>query len=120
VKDREVADRQGRLRDLYTAFNKRDMPTLLAAMAPDVLWPNGWEGGTVRGHDELRAYWTRQWAQIEPTVVPTVFKAENDGRTAVTVQQVVRDKAGVTLVTQTVTHVYRFADDLVAEMEIIE
>jgi nuclear transport factor 2 (NTF2) superfamily protein len=120
MNDHEIADRQRQLTDLYVAFNKRDIPTLLTAMASDVLWPNGWEGGTVRGHDEVRAYWTRQWAQIEPTVAPTAFRTESDGRIAVTVQQVVRDKAGMTLANQTVTHVYRFVDDLVAEMEILE
>ncbi|WP_262287308.1 nuclear transport factor 2 family protein [Micromonospora sp. MA102] len=117
--DPETADRQRRLTDLYLAFNRRDLPALLAALAADVRWPNGWEGGTVRGHDEVRAYWTRQWAQIEPTVVPTAFRAGSDGRVAVTVKQVVRDKAGATLVDQTVTHVYRFVDGLVAEMEIV-
>jgi hypothetical protein len=66
----------------------------------------------------VRDYWTRQWAQIEPTVVPTGFRTESDGRIAVTVHQVVRDRAGTTLADQTVTHVYRFVDDLVAEMEI--
>ena len=118
--DQEAADQQRRLTDLYLAFNQRDIPALLAAMASDVRWPNGWEGGTVRGHDEVRAYWTRQWAQIEPTVVPTAFRTESDGRIAVTVRQVVRDKAGTTLANRTVTHVYRFVGDLVAEMEILE
>jgi ketosteroid isomerase-like protein len=115
-----MANRQRQLTELYTAFNERDVPALLAAMTPDVLWPNGWEGGTVRGHDELRAYWTRQWEQIEPTVVPTAFRTESDGRIAVTVQQVVREKAGMILANQTVTHVYRFVDGLIAEMEIRE
>ncbi|MCP3782577.1 nuclear transport factor 2 family protein [Micromonospora sp. A3M-1-15] len=53
--DQEAADQQRRLTDLYLAFNQRDIPALLAAMASDVRWPNGWEGGTVRGHDEVRA-----------------------------------------------------------------
>jgi hypothetical protein len=62
----------------------------------------------------------RQWAQIQPTVVPTGFMEENDGRTAVTVHQVVRDAAGSILADGTVTHVYRFTDGLVDEMEIRE
>ncbi|WP_373317633.1 nuclear transport factor 2 family protein [Planotetraspora silvatica] len=82
----ESLDPQRALTDLYAAFNRRDMPALLAALAVDVVWPNGWEGGTVRGHDEVREYWTRQWAHIEPTVVPTGFTRESDGRLAVTVQ----------------------------------
>ncbi len=116
----ESAALQDRLIRLYAAFNKRDIPELLAAMAPDVAWPNGWEGGVVRGHDELSAYWRRQWDQIEPTVVPTAFTTEADGRVAVTVHQVVREKSGRELANHTVVHVYRFVDGLVADMEIRE
>jgi nuclear transport factor 2 (NTF2) superfamily protein len=107
-----------RLASLYEAFNARDVPAVLAALSPDVVWPNGWEGGTVRGHDEVAAYWRRQWAEISPTVVPTAFATEPDGRVAVTVHQVVRDKAGVVLADQTVTHVYRFDGNLITAMEI--
>jgi ketosteroid isomerase-like protein len=113
-------DQQRRLTDLYAAFNRRDVPALLAAMTPDVAWPNGWEGGTVRGRDEVRDYWTRQWAEIDPTVVPTGFGLEDDGRIAVTVHQVVRDAAGAVIADRTVTHVYRFDGALVSEMEIRE
>ncbi|MBO3743060.1 nuclear transport factor 2 family protein [Actinoplanes flavus] len=106
------------LTDLYAAFNRRDIPAVLDALAPDVSWPNGWEGGVVHGHDQVSAYWRRQWAEVDPTVTPTAFTTEPDGRIAVTVHQVVRDRAGTTLADQTVTHVYRFSDGLVAAMEI--
>ena len=39
-------------------------------MHPDVIWPNGMEGGTVVGHAAARAYWTRQWGLIDPRVEP--------------------------------------------------
>lgn len=103
---------------LYAAFNRRDIPALLNALTPDVRWPNGWEGGQIHGHEELAAYWTRQWAEIDPTVEPTRFSTEQDGRIAVTVHQVVRDKTGTVLADGTVTHVYRFENGLVAEMEL--
>ncbi|MEU6075508.1 nuclear transport factor 2 family protein [Micromonospora sp. NPDC047074] len=108
----------GQLTRLYAAFNRRDVPTVLTAMTADVVWPNGWEGGVVHGHDEVSAYWKRQWSQLDPSVTPTAFHTEPDGRIAVTVHQVVRDKAGTVLADHTVTHVYRFANGLVAEMEI--
>ena len=38
------------LRHMYAAFNRREIDTVLAAMHPDVDWPNGWEGGRVHGH----------------------------------------------------------------------
>ncbi|MFJ6168718.1 nuclear transport factor 2 family protein [Micromonospora orduensis] len=111
---------QALLTSLYAAFNERDIPTLLAAMTPDVSWPNGWEGGVVRGREEVGAYWRRQWDQIEPTVTPTAFATEADGRIAVTVHQTVHDKSGVKLADHTVTHVYRLEKGLVAEMDIRE
>ncbi|MFI7249348.1 nuclear transport factor 2 family protein [Micromonospora chalcea] len=111
---------QALLTSLYAAFNRRDIPTLLAAMTPDVSWPNGWEGGVLCGRDQVSAYWRRQWEQLEPTVTPTAFRTEADGRVAVTVHQVIYDKTGAKLADHTVTHVYRLDDGLVTAMEIRE
>lgn len=111
---------QALLTNLYAAFNRRDIPTLLAAMTPDVSWPNGWEGGVIRGRDQVGAYWRRQWDQLDPTVTPTAFRNEADGRIAVTVHQLVHDKAGAKLADHTVTHVYRLDNGLVTDMEIRE
>ena len=113
-------DLQRRLEALYAAFNSRDIPALLAAMTSDVVWPNGWEGGVVRGRDAVRAYWTRQWSQIDPSVIPTAFQPEPDGRVAVTVHQVVRTSEGAVVADGHVTHVFLLRDDLIQEMEIRE
>lgn len=102
----------------YAAFNARDIGTVLAAMHPDVLWPNGMVGGTVVGHAAVRAYWTRQWGLIDSRVEPRGFAVEPDGRVAVTVRQVVRDLAGTVLKDTTVSHVYAFEDGLIKSMEI--
>lgn len=107
-----------RLTELYAAFNVRDVETVLRAMAPDVVWSNGWEGGVVRGREEVRAHWTRQWSEIDPTVEPVDFRQEQDGRVAVTVRQVVHDLAGAVIAEGQIEHVYRFADGLVQDMEI--
>ena len=103
---------------MYEAFNRRDIPAVLTVLASDVVWPNGWEGGVVHGHEQVRDYWTRQWAEIDPVVAPVAFDVEDDGRVAVTVHQVVRTKAGDVVADQMVGHVYRFVDGLVAHMEI--
>jgi ketosteroid isomerase-like protein len=115
-----VDNHEALITEYYVNFNRRDVPALLAAMTPDVVWPNGWEGGTVRGREAVGEYWRRQWDEIDPMVTPTAFMPEPDGRVAVTVDQVVRDKAVAVLFERTVTHVYRFADGLVCEMEIRE
>jgi ketosteroid isomerase-like protein len=102
----------------YAAFNARAIDTVLVVMHPDVLWPNGMEGGTVLGHAAVRAYWTRQWRLIDPRVEPQSFTVEADGRIAVTVRQVVRDLAGTVLKEATVEHVYAFENGLIKSMEI--
>ncbi|WP_436530915.1 nuclear transport factor 2 family protein [Actinoplanes sp. HUAS TT8] len=106
------------LEDLYAAFNRRDIPAALTMMTPDVTWPKAFEGGTVRGRDEVAAYWQRQWTEIDPNVTPVAFTPEPDDRVAVTVAQVVRDLDGKILADVTVTHVFHLTDGLVAGMEI--
>ncbi len=102
----------------YAAFNAHDVEAVLRAMQPDVAWPNGWEGGYVRGHDEVRAYWTRQWAQVQPSVEPLGFTRLTDGRIKVVVQQTVRDLTGRLLVAGLVDHIYQLRDGLISRMEI--
>jgi ketosteroid isomerase-like protein len=108
------------LRYAYAAFNARNVDAALATMHPDVDWPNGMEGGRVIGHDAVRAYWTRQWTLIDPHVEPLSFAPTADGRIAVDVRQVVRDREGSLLVDQQVQHVYRIEDGRVRSMEIVE
>ena len=103
---------------IYDAFNRRDIDTVLAAMHPAVDWPNGWEGGRVAGRDEVRSYWSRQWAAVDPTVVPIGFQHRHDGKLAVRVQQTVRDLSGKILLDGEVVHVYSFEDGLIKAMDI--
>ena len=114
-----MSDRKRYLRDLYTAFNARDIDRVLAAMTADVDWPNGMEGTREIGHEAVRAYWVRQWAIIDPTVEPLRIVDRDDGATAVQVHQVVRNLAGQVLNDRMVTHAYWFdGEGLVTRMEI--
>jgi hypothetical protein len=113
-----MSRREDHLRAIYAAFNARDIDAVLAAMTPDVDWPNGWEGGRVTGHAAVRDYWTRQWAAIDPSVEPLAFADRDDDHIAVTVAQTVRSLDGDLLDEGTVLHVYAFAGDLVTAMEI--
>ncbi len=106
------------LTDAYHAFNARDIDAALAAMHPDVDWPNGMEGGRVHGHDGVRDYWTRQWRAIDPHVEPRGFGTDESGRIIVDVHQVVRDRAGNVLADQMVRHVYLMQEGLIRSMEI--
>jgi hypothetical protein len=106
------------LRRCYDAFNARDIEGALAVLHPDVIWPNGWEGGWMNGRDEVRRYWHRQWAAIDPHVEPRAFTWDAEGRVTVSVHQIVRDLTGTVLAEQTVNHVYEMRDGLVRRMEI--
>jgi ketosteroid isomerase-like protein len=108
------------LRTTYAAFNARDLDGALANMKPDVVWPNGMEGGTVHGHDGVRAYWTRQWGMIDPHVEPNTFVLDDSGRVAVGVHQVVRDLSGKVLRDRMVVHAYRIEGGLIQSMDIRE
>jgi nuclear transport factor 2 (NTF2) superfamily protein len=111
-------ERESLLRRIYEAFNRREIDVVLAAMHPAVDWPNGWEGGRVSGRDEVRSYWTRQWAAVDPTVIPVGFEHGSDGRISVRVHQTVRDLSGNLLAEAEVVHVYAFEDGLIKAMEI--
>jgi ketosteroid isomerase-like protein len=106
------------IKNLYSAFNARDIETCLASMQPNVEWPNGMEGGTVCGRDGVRDYWTRQWGMINPHVDPVKIEADGRGRVVVDVHQVVRELDGKVLFDRMVEHVYAFDDGLVRSMEI--
>ena len=113
------ADRELLVRT-YAAFNARDVDATLAAMHPDVDWPNGMEGGRVRGHPAVRDYWRRQWGRIDPHVEPRGFATDERGRIVVDVHQVVRDRGGAVLADRMVQHVYVIEDGLIRSMEIKE
>ena len=116
----ETEQREALIRRAYAAFNARDIDAALATMQPDVEWPASTEGsGYVHGHDEIRAYWTRQWGMIDPHVDPVGMTTGADGRIAVEVRQVVHDRDGALRMDVVLQHVYRFEGKLIAHMEII-
>lgn len=107
-----------RLTALYAAFNARDIDEVLAAMSLDVDWPNAWEGGRLRGRDAVRAYWTRQWEEIDPRVEPVSMTTRPDGRVAVEVHQTLRALDGRPLGEDRILHVYELRDGLVRRMDV--
>jgi hypothetical protein len=113
-------EREQLLRRLYEAFNARDVDGVLAFMHDDVDWPNAWEGGRVRGRRAVRDYWARQFEAIDPRVEAEGFAQDDQGRLAVEVHQVVRDRAGELLADRRVRHVYTFREGLIERMDVIE
>ena len=107
------------LASAYREFNARKLEEVLARLHPNVEWANGMEGGHVLGREAVRAYWTRQWAILDPHVDPLEIEEDEAGRLVVEVHQVVRDLEGTVLVDRIVHHAYRFADGLIQRMDIL-
>jgi ketosteroid isomerase-like protein len=106
------------LRAAYAAFNARDIDAALALMTLDVVWPRAFKGGFVRGPEEVRAYWTEQWSEINGHVEPISFYLEEGGRILVLVHQVVRDKAYAVLADEHVGHRFTLEHGLIQAMEV--
>ena len=102
----------------YAVFNARNIEAALTMMHPDVVWPNGMEGGYVHGHEGVRDYWTRQWSIIDPRVEPLHFETDEAGHIIVAVHQVIRDLTGEIIADQHVQHIFVIEDDLIRNMEI--
>src|SRR5438445_316561 len=106
------------LRAAYAAFNARDIDAALALMTADVAWPRAFKGGFVRGPEEVRAYWTEQWSEIDPHVEPVTFHPEDSGSLLVEVHQVVRDLAGSVLADERTGHRFTLEGGLIQRMEV--
>lgn len=102
----------------YPAFNSRDINMALSTFHENVEWPKAFEGGYVSGHDEIRAYWTRQWTEINPIVEPIAFAQRPDGTFEVTIHQIVKDLQGNLIFDGEVKHIYTVEDDLLRKMDI--
>lgn len=74
------ASRTALLRQMYEAFNAQDLDALIpAALAPDVNWPNLLDHTRAHGHEEVRAYWARQFAVTHPLVRLEALRPDPDG-----------------------------------------
>ncbi|WP_433830174.1 nuclear transport factor 2 family protein [Flavobacterium anhuiense] len=102
----------------YNAFNERNIDNCLATMQEDVQWSKAWEGGYISGHNEIREYWTRQWTEINPKVLPVGFDERENGILEVKVHQNVKDLQGNLMFDGLVKHVYTFENSLIKTMEI--
>jgi ketosteroid isomerase-like protein len=106
------------LTEVYQRFNRRDLEGVLELMAPDVDWPNAWEGGRVHGHQGITDYWTRQWAVLDPKVDPVGFETSGDDVVTVMVHQMVRDLEGAVIADGMVRHRYVIRDGLIQRMDV--
>ncbi|MDP1737855.1 MAG: nuclear transport factor 2 family protein [Caulobacter sp.] len=112
-----MGDHQALLTRLYEAFNRKDVEAVVAALHPDVDWPNLLDGGYIHGREAVRDYWTRQFAIISPEAAPIEFHPLPDGRLAVKVHYVVRASGGGLWTDEVTTNIYSFKDGLILRMD---
>ena len=115
--DQRTADTE-LLRAAYAAFNAREIAVALALMTVDVTWPKAFKGGFICGPEEIRAYWTEQWTEIDPHVEPVAFHRQGAGQILVDVHQIVRSLAGAVLVDEHVGHKFTIEQGLIRAMEV--
>jgi uncharacterized protein (TIGR02246 family) len=107
------------LKRAYGAFNAKDVEAVLAVMRPDVDWPNVLEAVRLHGRDQIKKYWTRQFAAIDPQLEVRSITPAADGRVVVELRQIVRALDGTIRDDRIVKHVYTIRDGLVARMDIL-
>jgi SnoaL-like domain len=108
------SDRQ-LLQSLYTAFNNRELETIISVMHPDVKWANGVEGGFIYGRDAVREYWTNQYQVIQVQLETLKFETDENNRNVVTVHQIVKDLQGNLLVDTTVQQIFTIENGSLAQ-----
>ena len=106
------------LQNIYDAFNKREIETVLAMMADDVKWANGMEGGFVYGRDAVREYWRKQFETMRSQLEPLDYETDERQRDVVTVRLVIRDLAGNLLLEKTVQQIFTIENNLISLFEI--
>ncbi|RFZ81839.1 ketosteroid isomerase [Mucilaginibacter terrenus] len=115
---KDINENQELIKHAYTAFNARDIDSILQVMHPEVKWLRAWEGDYAHGHAEVRAYWQRQWTEINPKVTPVGFRERENGTLEADVDQLVKGLAGNTLFEGKVKHLYTISNGLIQQMNI--
>ncbi|NEQ27219.1 MAG: nuclear transport factor 2 family protein [Microcoleus sp. SIO2G3] len=108
------------LQNLYEAFNKREIETIISVMHPDVRWANGVEGGFVYGRDAVHEYWTNQFKMIQVQLETLKFETDEYNRDIITAHQSVRDLQGNLLVDTTIQQIFTIENGLISLYEIGE
>ncbi len=115
-------DAQATFEKMYAAFNARNIDEVFTFMADNVDWPKAFKGGRAVGKDAVREYWTEQWQEIDPTVIPNRIEqsSSSNGEYTVHVNQTVRDLEGKVLDHRQVKHVYQVSDCRIVRMDVVD
>jgi len=114
-----VRHERAQLKKVYAAFNTRDLGALAPMLHPDVEWPNGLEGGTVRGRQAVLDYFARQFETMNPDARLIGVRFEPPARLVADLQYAVKDLRGQVWSDTRATLAYDFRDGLLAGMVVI-
>jgi len=111
---------QALISQAYASFNERDIDATLALMSESISWPKASEGGRVEGKQDIREYWTRQWAEFDPHLDVLDVIDRDNGKTDVRVHQLVKTLRGDVLSDTELWHIYTIQGNLIERMDILE
>ncbi len=100
----------------YAAYNRQDTDALLAFVSEDVDWPDG--QARLHGKQELRTYWTRQWAETRTRDEVLEIATPLPHHSIVRIGQVVCALTGAVISTGTFEHDYLIEDCLIMRLDI--
>lgn len=79
---------------LYNAIDRQDIDAVMALFEPDARTPDGLESETLVGHDQIRAYYLRQFALIHVSLSLLSTRQMPDGRVEACLHVQVRGAQG--------------------------
>jgi hypothetical protein len=104
------------LDNAYAAYNRRDVDGLLELLTEDVDWPDG--DARLVGRAAVRRYWLHQFTQTRTHDEPVRFVALSPDRTAVHIDQTVRDRHGRVLSRGTLRYSFTVRGGLISRLDI--
>lgn len=111
-----MGKREALLAQLYEAFNRRDIETVISHLHPDVDWPDQLEHRRLHGRDAVRDYWREQFKVIAPEQAPIRFEELSPTEVLVTVHQRIVNLDGQIWSEGQAQHRYEFSGDLIIRM----
>jgi hypothetical protein len=104
------------LENAYAAYNRRDVDGLLELLTEDVDWPDG--DARLVGRAAVRRYWLHQFTETRTHDEPVRFVALSPDRTAVHIDQTVRDRHGRVLSRGALRYSFTVRGGLISRLDI--
>ena len=114
----EKVNYRSMVQHVYNSFNARNIDAAFEVIHRDANWANTMEGGLLHGHEEIRAYWLRQWTYIDWHVKFVDASLNDAGNVLVNTHQIIRDFSGNIVTLKDVQHIFTIEDGMIQDMRI--